>query len=62
MLRLKENNRSIITELQNTIQIELNKAISKLREDFERETSSLLRENKRVRRASGKMLNFVISV
>lgn len=45
MLRLKENNKSIITELQNTIKIELNKAISNLREDFERETSSLQREN-----------------
>lgn len=45
MLRLKENNRSIITELQNTIQLELNKAIQKLREDFERETNCLLRQN-----------------
>lgn len=45
MLRLKENNRSIITELQNTIQLELNKAILKLREDFERETNCLLRQN-----------------
>lgn len=44
-LRLKENNSSIITELQNTIQIELNKAISKFRDDFELETISLVKQN-----------------
>lgn len=45
MLRLQENNKSIITELKNTIHIEINKAILKLREDVERETNALLRQN-----------------
>lgn len=45
MFRLKENNREIITELQNTIQTEINKAVSKLRQDFERETSCLQSQN-----------------
>ncbi|KAH9631127.1 hypothetical protein HF086_001062 [Spodoptera exigua] len=45
MLRLKENNEAIITKLRDTIQMELNKAITKLRQDFERETSSLQKQN-----------------
>lgn len=40
-LRLKENNKSIISELQNTIQIEINKAIKQIKE----ETCTLFEQN-----------------
>lgn len=43
--KLKENNSSIITEIQNTIQKEINLAILKLREDVKKETDSLLKQN-----------------
>ncbi|KAH9631408.1 hypothetical protein HF086_014253 [Spodoptera exigua] len=45
ILRLRENNQSIIAEIQNTIQIEINKAIAKMREDIDRKTDSLFKEN-----------------
>lgn len=48
-LRLRENNKSIIAELQNTIQIEINKAITKIREDIERKTDTLSKENEQRR-------------
>ncbi|KAH9629354.1 hypothetical protein HF086_017729 [Spodoptera exigua] len=43
--RLKENNKSIIAELQNTIQIEINKAILKLKEEVESKTTTLTEQN-----------------
>ncbi|KAG6451051.1 hypothetical protein O3G_MSEX006927 [Manduca sexta] len=43
--RLKENNTSIITELQNTLQIEIKNAIKKLREEFMSDTVILTKEN-----------------
>lgn len=45
MIRLKENNESIITDLRSTIQIEINKAISKLTEDIELKTNYLSKQN-----------------
>lgn len=45
-LRLKENNQSIISELQNTIQTEIYKAITKLKEDFKQKTDTFILENK----------------
>jgi hypothetical protein len=39
--RLKENNKTIITDLQNTIQLEITKAINKLKEDIYQETNKL---------------------
>lgn len=49
ILRLRENNKAIIVELQNTIQIEINKAINKVREDFESKTDTLSKVNKQQR-------------
>ncbi|KAJ8732552.1 hypothetical protein PYW07_015151 [Mythimna separata] len=43
--RLKENNKFIITELQNTIELEINKAITKLKEDIEGKTDFLYKQN-----------------
>ncbi|CAH0596423.1 unnamed protein product [Chrysodeixis includens] len=45
MIKLKENNESIISDLRSTIQIEINKAISKLTEDFELKTTYLSKQN-----------------
>lgn len=45
MIRLKENNESIISDLRSTIQMEINKAISKLTEDFEQKTNYLSKQN-----------------
>ncbi|CAH1646846.1 unnamed protein product [Spodoptera littoralis] len=43
--KLKENNMAIISELRSTIQMEINKAISKLKEDFKQDTDALLQKN-----------------
>lgn len=43
--RLKENNKCIISELQNTIQVEINKAITKLKQDIEGKTDFLYKQN-----------------
>lgn len=45
MMRLKENNESIIKDLRNIIQTEINKAITKLTGDFEQKTSNLSKQN-----------------
>ncbi|PZC71657.1 hypothetical protein B5X24_HaOG212766 [Helicoverpa armigera] len=45
ILRLKENNKSIIEELQSTIQTEIKKAITELREDFNNKTNYLTVQN-----------------
>ncbi|KAF9823123.1 hypothetical protein SFRURICE_019361, partial [Spodoptera frugiperda] len=45
ILRLKENNKSIIEELQSTIQAEIKKAITELREDFHNKTNYLTVQN-----------------
>lgn len=45
MKRLKENNEAIITDLRSTIQTEINKAITKLVDDFEQKTSFLSKQN-----------------
>ena len=45
ILRLKENNKSIIEEIQNTIQIEINRAITELRLDFDSKTNKLTLQN-----------------
>lgn len=45
MMRLKENNESIITDLRNTIQTEINKAVMKITEDFEQKTKYLSKQN-----------------
>lgn len=44
-LKLKENNCSIILEIKTTIQTEINKAISKLRDDMKQETNALSLQN-----------------
>lgn len=44
-LRLKENNKTIISDLQNTIQYEINKAIKHLKEDIYSETKELSMQN-----------------
>lgn len=46
--RLKENNTSIIQDLQNTIQTEINKAIIKLKEDMSIQTSNLRQQNEKL--------------
>uniref|UniRef100_A0A2H1VTD1 SFRICE_041114 n=1 Tax=Spodoptera frugiperda TaxID=7108 RepID=A0A2H1VTD1_SPOFR len=43
-LSLRNNNKTIIAELQNTIQIEINKAIVKIREDIEGKLNTLSKE------------------
>lgn len=45
MMRLKENNQSIIADFRSIIQTEINKAITKLTEDFEQKTANLSRQN-----------------
>ena len=45
MQRLKENNKCIISELQNTIEVEINKAITKLKHDIEGKTNFLYEQN-----------------
>lgn len=45
MLRLKENNTHFILDIQNTIQIEINKAIAKLKEDIDGKTDFLHKQN-----------------
>lgn len=42
--RLKENNISIIRDLQNTIQLEIDKAILKFKEDIKQKTSTLCKQ------------------
>ncbi|CAB3246369.1 unnamed protein product [Arctia plantaginis] len=42
---LKENNKLIITELRNTIQIEINKTITQLRAEMELKTNALSKQN-----------------
>ncbi|KAH9634991.1 hypothetical protein HF086_004764 [Spodoptera exigua] len=44
-LKLKENNTSIILEIKTTIQTEINKAISKLRDDIKQEMCVLSSQN-----------------
>ncbi|KAH9638350.1 hypothetical protein HF086_006530 [Spodoptera exigua] len=44
-LRLKENNKSLIEELQITIQTEIKKAIADIRQDFELKISDLTTQN-----------------
>lgn len=44
-VQLKENNKYIIAEIQNTIQIEIDTAVTKLREDINQKTDSLFAEN-----------------
>lgn len=43
--RLKENNKQIIADLQNTIQTEINKAIQKLKEEIQQQTNGLYKQN-----------------
>lgn len=43
--RLKENNLSIITQIQTTIQIEINRAITKLKQDIKLDLDHLKKEN-----------------
>lgn len=45
VLRLKENNKSIIEELQTTIQTEIKKAITEITQDFELKISDLTMKN-----------------
>ncbi|KAH9633024.1 hypothetical protein HF086_000384 [Spodoptera exigua] len=45
MLRLKENNTAIITEIKSTIQSEINKAINTLKEEIEQKTDILNKQN-----------------
>lgn len=47
--RLKENNKSIISDLQNTIQIEINKAIQKLKYEIQQQTNGLYKQNDQIR-------------
>lgn len=44
-MQLKENNRTIVSQLKSTIQIEINKAILELKADITLETSKLTKEN-----------------
>ncbi|KAH9637776.1 hypothetical protein HF086_007805, partial [Spodoptera exigua] len=46
MSRLKENNKTLVEELQNTIHTEINKAIAELRQDFDYKTRTLTQQNK----------------
>lgn len=50
ILRLKENNKSIIVELQNTIQTEINRAIAELKLDFDFKLNTLTIENEQRKR------------
>lgn len=43
--RLKENNLSILTQIQTTIQIEINRAITKLKQDIKLDLDHLKKEN-----------------
>lgn len=45
ILRLRENNKSIIEELQVMIQTEINRAITELRQDLEYKTNTLTEQN-----------------
>lgn len=45
-MQLKENNKSIISQLQITIQIEINKAVLKFKEDVTKEINNLSQKNK----------------
>ncbi|KAH9633003.1 hypothetical protein HF086_000363 [Spodoptera exigua] len=45
MLRLKENNTAIITEIKSTIQSKINKAINTLKEEIEQKTDILNKQN-----------------
>lgn len=47
ILRLRENNKSIIEELQIMIQTEINRAITELRQDLEYKTKTLTEQNDR---------------
>lgn len=63
MIRLKENNESIISDLWSTIQIEINKAISKLTEYFELKTNYLSKQNdqrkQELEKVNTKIENFI---
>lgn len=59
--KLKENNMTIISELRSTIQMEINKAISKLKEDVKQDTDALLLKNEE-RRAEINKINDKIDI
>lgn len=44
--QLKDNNKSIISQLQSTIQTEINKAIAKLKDDFTKDINNISQQNK----------------
>lgn len=56
MVRLKDNNKSIIAEIKNTIKTEIELAIKKIKEDLEQETKQLQEENEQ-RKEDIKLIN-----
>lgn len=58
-LKLKENNKSILQEIQTMIHTEIKKATLKLREDMKQETSNLIEQNDQ-RKAEIEALNLQI--
>lgn len=61
ILRLKENNKSIIRDLQKTIETEINKAVLKVKQDITQDTDALYNQNE-LRKQEIEKLNTKIEI